>query len=630
MLKSQFLLEVSGGGHSDSATVPLRLSAQNLEEPTSAKICAHCMLTVLNTSQRIVSFKVLTNAQNRYSIRPAVGILQPSQSLDIIVGVSRKHASDPPGVILLRYVKLPGDWSLQNDLASFWSNAPKDKVKALKLVQSVFEADSANYSLHSSFSGVSSAHGNGSPMLDADSDSHATPLSTAPASHRQPRTVETHRSRPDAAHQSCEHPSATASEMGLDDAHRTNAVITNSREADVSFPPALSNAGLQIPRVAEVSRIPHGNLESFNSLASFMPVESHQLDHAPVSSADDAGYTAGPRSDSRASTLSDYSHRTDDPALGMDQDMVAAVEKLRAAVSSVKARPKPEMPPFTHRRPRANDPSSSRDSTAAAPLDASSSLPKSANEPSAPPVNGETPTVTKHSRYPPVEACVSSISRVNSADSSLLRLLFPSATLSDLPVYVKMDPHMLQLSEGDSQELLLLLRWKDVVALSVRTDSDVATILLLLNGNSGNVASCFRDIKVCDSLVSDVYHTLHLLSIKGSADTICRMAVHAGRCPGNSLQPLPHVCHFIPLNPCLSSRFSQWLWIAAQCRFPGSAPFRAMLCNAALSLPHVCGRCIVCSHLSAHHLLTSVPLEGSLGHVAANRYLCTCLLDSDI
>ena len=103
-----------------------------------------------------------------------------------------------------------------------------------------------------------------------------------------------------------------------------------------------------------------------------------------------------------------------------------------------------------------------------------------------------------------------------------------------------MDPHMLRLSEGDCEELLLLLRWKDVVAMSVRTDS-TATILLLLNGNSGNVASCFRDIKVCDSLISDVHHKLHLLSIKGSADTVCRMAVHASRCPGNELQSLPHV-----------------------------------------------------------------------------------------
>jgi hypothetical protein len=543
MLRSQFLLEVSGGGHGASASVPLQASSRNLEEPTSAKICAHCVLTVLNISQRIVSFKVLTNAQNRYSIRPSIGILQPSQSLDITVGVSRKHASEPAGVILLRYVKLPGDWSLQHDLASFWSNAPKDKVKALKLVQSVFEPDSANYSLHSSFSGISSAHGSGSPTLDVDFDSHNTPLPSVSGNHKsssQLRAVEIDRSIPDAAHESRENASANAMLPAniSDVAPRTYSTSTNSRESAFSFLQG-SNTSLPIPRVDEVSQVP---LASFNSLASFIPVEAHSVCTALANSADDNGFTAGPRSDSRASTLSDYSHRTDDPTLGMDQDMVAAVEKLRAAVSSVKARPKTEVTSFAHRRLRASESSSAKDSAAAALLDAPSTLQSSdVNGPSVPSANTSTSTAIKHSRYPPVEAFVSSISRVSTTDSSFFQRLFPSASLSGLPVFVKMDPNMLQLSEGESQELLLLLRWKDVVAISVRTDSTVATILLLLNGNSGNVASCFRDIKVCDSLVSDVYHKLHLLAIKGSADTICRMAVHASRCPGNVLQPLPHV-----------------------------------------------------------------------------------------
>ncbi len=537
MLRPRFLLEVSGGGHGSSAAVPLHASTRNLEEPTSAKICAHCILTVLNTSQRVVSFKVLTNAQNRYSIRPSLGILQPTQSLDITVGVSRKHASDPAGVILLRYVKLPDDWSLQHDLASFWSNAPKDRVKALKLVQSAFEPDSTNYSLHSSFSGVSSAHGSGSPVLDTDSDLHATHLYTMSGNHRPSsplRSVEMDRSNPDAECELREHPSANValSANHWNDAARAYSAAANPREA-------ASMDSLQIPRVAEVSQIP---LDSFNTMASFVPVEVQHSNPAHVSSADENGFVAGPRSDSRASTLSDYSHRTDDPTLGMDPDMVAAVEKLRAAVSSVKARPKPELSSFVHSRSRSNDLSSSKDSAAAAPLDAPSSLPSSnVNEPSVLSASRETSTAVKHSRYPPVEAFVSSISRINSTDLSLFRRIFPSASLSDLPVFVKMDANMLKLSEGESQELLLLLRWKDVVALSVRTDDTVATILLLLNGNNGNVASCFRDIKVCDSLVSDVYHTLHLLSIKGSADTICRMAVHASRCPGNVLKTIPHV-----------------------------------------------------------------------------------------
>jgi len=536
MLRSQFLLEVSGGADDAAAAVPLRATARNLEEPTSAKICAHCILSVLNTSQRIVSFKVLTNAQNRYSIRPAVGILQPSQTIDITIGVSRKHSSDPAGVILLRYVKLPSDWSLQNDLASFWSSAPKGNVKALKLVQTVFEPDPASYSMHSSFSGASSAHGNGSPVLDADSDERVTPSSAAIHRHpNQSRSAESDRNRPAVAHESSVQPftSATASSLPVSNPPRVSQIATDSNVAAVSRPQQQAS-GSQFRRVAEISQAHHAASDALNSTASFMPVELHLSANALADAANDDGGTAGPRSDSRASTLSDYSHRTDDPALGLDLDMVAAVERLRAAVSSVKDRPPFEPPPHMHRRPRAKDHSSSADATSTAPEAASSSRSKSSNESSAAQISGETSTVVKPSRYPPVEACVSSISRVTSA-------LFPSALLSGQPVYVKMDPHMLQLSEGDSEELLLLLRWKDVVALSVRTDSTVATILLLLQGNSGNSASCFRDIKVCDSLVSDVYHKLHLLSIKGSADTICRMAVHASRCPGNSLQTLPHV-----------------------------------------------------------------------------------------
>ena len=586
------MLEVSGGADDAAATIPLRATTRNLEDPTSAKICAHCILSVLNTSQRIVSFKVLTNAQNRYSIRPAVGILQPSQSLDITVGVSRKHANDPAGVILLRYVKLPTDWSLQHDLASFWSSAPKGKVKALKLVQTVFEPDPTNYSMHSSFSGTSSAHGNGSPVLDADSDSRVTPASATSGilgHSNQSRDAESNRNRPAVANETSMHPlaSATASSNFVHDPTRVTNVATDSNGAVASLP-QQPNSGSQCWRVAEISQAHLANLDVLNSPASFVPVELHRAPNSLADDVNDDGGAAGARSDSRASTLSDYSHRTDDPALGMDLDMVAAVERLRAAVSSVKDRPPFEPPPHMHRRSQAKVPISSADakSTATAPVAAPSSRSKISNE--TPSANGETPNTIKHSRYPPVEACVSSISRMSSADPSFLQRLFPSALLSDQPVFVKMDPHTLQLSEGQNEELLMLLRWKDVVALSVRTDSTVATILLLLQGNSGNVASCFRDIKVCDSLVSDVYHKLHLLSIKGSADTICRMAVHASRCPGNSLQPLPHVrqcvsCFRVHRN----SPFLQWLWIATQCRFPGSARLRALLCNSALSLPHV-------------------------------------------
>ena len=546
MLRSQFLLEVSGGADDTSATKPLQASARNLEEPTSAKICAHCILTVINTSQRIVSFKVLTNSQNRYSIRPSVGILQPSQSLDITVGVSRKHASDPAGVILLRYVKLPSDWSLQNDLASFWSNAPKGKVKALKLVQSVFEPDSANYSLHSSFSEVSSAHGNGSPVIDADSDFRVTPVSTSSGNHKssgQLRSADNDKSRPVAAHESREHLPAngTASAVRSFEPSRVDVRTAVSYEASVPGDTPL-NTGPHSTLTAEVSHIPRVNLESVSSMSSFIPVETRHMDDIVMNTVNDSGCTAGQRSDSRASTLSDYSHRTDDPLLGIDQDMVAQVEKMRAAVSSVKERPKTDPSYHMHRRTRTKDSGSSEaaKSTEVDLVDAPASLSGSSTEPSSQTVNSEAPSTAKRSRYPPVEVCVSSISRVSSGLPSIMSRLFPSASLSDQKVYVKMDPHMLQLSEGDCEELLLLLRWKDVVAMSVRTDS-TATILLLLNGNSGNVASCFRDIKVCDSLISDVHHKLHLLSIKGSADTVCRMAVHASRCPGNELQSLPHV-----------------------------------------------------------------------------------------
>jgi hypothetical protein len=592
MLRSQFLLEVSGGADDSAASRPLQASARNLEEPTSAKICAHCILTVLNTSQRIVSFKVLTNSQNRYSIRPSIGILQPSQSVDITVGVSRKHASDPAGVILLRYVKLPSDWSLQNDLASFWSNAPKGKVKALKLVQSVFEPDSANYSLHSSFSEVSSAHGNGSPVIDADSDFRVTPVSSSSGNHKsscQLRSADNDQSRPVAAHDSREHPPVnwTASTgRGIRPISHVDVPTAVSYESGVPGDIPL-NAGPHSSVTAEVSRIPRVNLESVSSMSSFIPVETRHMDDTIINTVNDSGCTAGQRSDSRASTLSDYSHRTDDPLLGIDQDMVAQVEKMRAAVSSVKERPKTDLSSHMHRRTRTKDSGSSEaaKSTEVHLVDAPASLSRSSIDPSSQKVDGETPSTAKRSRYPPVEVCVSSISRVSSGFPSIMSRLFPSASLSDQKVYVKMDPHMLQLSEGDCEELLLLLRWKDVVAMSVRVDS-TATILLLLNGNSGNAASFFRDIKVCDSLISDVHHKLHLLSIKGSADTVCRMAVHASRCPGNELQSLPHVRWLFPFITLLT--FLQWLWVAAQLRFPGSGPFRAMLSNSALSLPHVC------------------------------------------
>jgi hypothetical protein len=592
MLRSQFLLEVSGGADDASASIPLQASARNLEEPTSAKICAHCILTVLNTGQRIVSFKVLTNSQNRYSIRPSVGILQPSQSLDITVGVSRKHASDPAGVILLRYVKLPSDWSLQNDLASFWSNAPKGKVKALKLVQSVFEPDSANYSLHSSFSEVSSAHGNGSPVIDADSDSRVTPVSTSSLNHKssgQLHSADNDQSRPVAAHESREHPPAnsTASTVhGIRSISHADVRTAVSYEGGVPGDTA-SNAGPHSLLTAEVSHIPRVNLESVSSMSSFIPVETRHMDDTVMNTVNDSGCTAGQRSDSRASTLSDYSHRTDDPLLGMDQDMVAEFQQIRAVVSSIKERPKTDPSSLMHRRTRTKDSGSSEaaKSTEVDLVDAPALLSTGSTEPSSQKINSETPSTAKRSRYLLVEVCVSSISRVSSGFPSIMSRLFPSASLSDQKVYVKMDPNMFQLSEGDCEELLLSLRWKDVVAMSVRTDS-TATLLLLLNGNSGNAASCFRDIKVCDSLISDVHHKLHLLSIKGSADTVCRMAVYASRCHGNKLQSLPHVRRLFSFITLLT--LLQWLWVAAQCRFPGSGPFRAMLSNSALSLPHVC------------------------------------------
>jgi hypothetical protein len=161
-------------------------------------------------------------------------------------------------------------------------------------------------------------------------------------------------------------------------------------------------------------------------------------------------------------------------------------------------------------------------------------------------LNGEASAASKRSRYPPVEACVSSISR---SAQSIMSKFFPAASLSDQPVYVRMDPNVLQLYEGDSEALLLFkIRWKDIVALSVRSCSTTATILLLVNGNSGNESSCARDIKACDSLVSDVHHTLHLMSIKGSVETVCRMVVHASRCNSSPPQSLPHVRQqFIPL-----------------------------------------------------------------------------------
>jgi hypothetical protein len=526
MLKSQFLLEVSGA--ETSASIPIQASARNLEEPTSAKICAHCLLTVINTSQRIVSFKVLTNAQNRYSIRPALGILQPSQSLDITVGVSRKHAGDPAGVILLRYVKLPDDWSMQNDLVSFWSNAPKEKTKrALKLVQSVFEPDSANYSLHSSFSGTSSAHGRGSPVYDLESDFNGTPAVTSAIRmpSNQLRAAEMDRDTSAAACAVGEHPSAS---VVLDEPTRAIGAANHSVEKAVSHLQTL-NLSTQIARVTEVSRVPQGNSASFSTLASFIPVGTSSQDNALVNSTEDSGCIAGPRSDSRTSTLSDHSHRTDDARLAIDHDIVLDFEKMRAAVSSVKGKPRSEVHSNVN-RPRAKDTNSSQ--TAFGSADEPSSR-------SAPALNGETPAVNKRSRYPPVEACVSSISR---SAQSIMSRLFPAASLSDQPVYVRMDPNTLQLFEGESEALLLFkIRWKDVVALSVRSCSATATVLLLVNGNSGNESSCARDIKACDSLVSDVHHTLHLMSIKGSAETVCRMVVHASRCNSSPPQSLPHV-----------------------------------------------------------------------------------------
>ncbi len=544
MIKSQFLLEVSAGTDSASASIPLQTTCRNLDEPTSFKICAHCTLTILNVSHRIISFKVLTNAPNRYSIRPAIGILQPSQSLDIFVGVSRKHASDPAGVILLRYVKLPDDWSVKNDLASFWSNAPKENVKAVKLVQSVFEPDPSNYSMHSSFSEPSSAHGNGSPAIDAESDLYATPA-TANVPLSQPRSAENDRERLAAASEAGERSSANVAgaPASWGDPSRTNGADKHCNEGmGFSRPPA--NTGLQSARVAEVSHVPRGDSSTFNHVTSFMPVEVSRQNIDVADSANDAGCIAGHRSDSRTSTLSDSSHRTDDARLGIDQDIVQDFEKMRAAVSSVRVRPKLESQTYAQDRTRAKDTDSSEivKSNVAGPVDEPSSRAGSGMEACASLVSGETSATTQYSNYPPVEACVSSISRLTSANSFLSRL-FPSASLSDQPVLVRMDRNMLQLFEGKSEtSLLLKIRWKDVVALSVCTGSTAATILLLVHGNSGNKTSCVRDIKVCDSLVSDVHHTLHLMSIKGSAETACRMAVHASRCHANNTLPtLPHV-----------------------------------------------------------------------------------------